>query len=195
MTGRGAIIIAITGLMALGCTRHDLRQAVDTREESVDHQRLDPLPRAGIGSGAVETYTLQPGESYRMPQLHTAPPPVLGDREQRRTLALTTVCVQLVVDADGKVERSIPIADRTECQAGAAAENGALRQAVEEAVQHWRFSPAAVCHFAPGRLPREASDCEGADRIEPIPVSLLYAFTFEIVKGRHYVRRKGDGGD
>jgi len=193
MTGRAAI--AIAALMMLGCTRHDIRQAVDTREENVDHQRLDPQPPAGIGSGAVETYTLQPGESYRMPQLHTAPPPVLGDREQRQELALTTVCVQLVIDADGKVDRSIPIADRTACQAGAAAENGALRQAVQEAVQHWRFSPAAVCHFAPGKHPRDPSDCEGADRIEPIPVSLLYAFTFEIVKGRHYVRRKGDGGD
>lgn len=92
MTGRAAI--AIAALTMLGCTRHDIRQAVDTREENVDHQRLDPLPPSGIGSGAVETYTLRPGESYRMPQLHTAPSPVLGDREQRQELALTTVCVQ-----------------------------------------------------------------------------------------------------
>ena len=55
----------------------------------------------------------------------------------------------------------------------------------------WKYSPAAVCHFAPGKVPSDCGDCQGAERVEPVPVSLLYAFTFEIVKGQHVVRTQG----
>jgi len=40
-------------------------------------------------------------------------------------------------------------------------------------------------------VPSDRGDCEGAERVEPVPVSLLYAFTFEIVKGQHVVRTQG----
>lgn len=185
---QGAVACALLS----GCAATDRLQSVDTRAENVDHQRINPRA-GGVGASAIEEYRLGPTEAYRMPQLHTAPPPVLGDADPRRELAPTRICLQLVVDAAGNVERSLPLTDRADCDAGKAAVNAALVTAAQQAVAQWRFSPAALCHFEAGKKPRNEGDCEGADRIEPIPVSLLYAFTFEIVKGRQSVRR--DGGD
>lgn len=176
-----AVVVALAG----GCAGHDQRATVPSRAENVDQQRLDAV--AG-GGGAIKPYALRAGEGYRMPQLQTAPPPVLGGRDPRVALPPTTICLQLVVDAEGIVQRSLPLTDRSDCQAGAAAENAVLLQAAGEAVAAWRFRPAAVCHFAAGTVPRDPGDCSTAERIEPTPVSLLYAFTFEIVQGRSSVR-------
>lgn len=184
-----AALPVLLAILVSGCAGHDRLAAVDTRAENVGHQRLD-VDAAGTGSGA-QPYALRPGEGYRMPQLHTAPPPVLGERDPRQELQPTTVCLQVVVDAEGTVERSLPVTDRGECEAGSLASNAALLQAASEAVAMWRFWPAAVCHFAPGAAPRNAGDCTSAEREEPVPVSLLYAFTFEIVRGRQFVRSQG----
>lgn len=184
---------AATGLsvaILAGCAGHDQITTVDTRAENVDHQRLDPNGSPS-GSGKVETYQLGPTEGYRMPQLNAAPDPVVGERDPRRALAPTMVCLQVVIDAEGRVERSVPLSDRSECAAGNAPENAPLMQAAQEAVAMWRYIPAAVCHFPPQRVPTDRGNCEGAERIEPVPVSLLYGFTFEIVKGQHVVRRQG----
>lgn len=186
---RAAATVLSVALLA-GCAGHDQITTVDTRAENVGHQRLDPNLGAQ-GSGKVETYQLGPTEGYRMPQLNAGPDPVVGDRDPRRALAPTTVCLQLVIDAEGKVERSLPVSDRSDCAAGNAPENAPLMQAAQEAVAMWRFVPAAVCHFPPQRVPTDRGNCEGAERIEPVPVSLLYGFTFEIVKGQHVVRRQG----
>ncbi|MDN8801627.1 hypothetical protein Q0M53_13695, partial [Staphylococcus aureus] len=83
-----------------------------------------------------------------MPQLHVAPDPQVGDRDPRAELAPTTICLQVVVDAQGSVERSVPLTDRPECAPGAAGENAPLLQAAQEAVAMWKYSSAAVCHFA-----------------------------------------------
>lgn len=180
----------LLAILASGCAGHDRLAAVDTRAENVGHQRLDVVAN-GAGAGAIEPYALRTDEGYRMPQLHTAPPPVLRDRDPRQELPATTVCLQLVVNAEGRVERSLPVTDRNECDAGAIAGNAVLLQAASEAVAMWRFWPAAVCHFAPGTAPRDAGDCSAAERVEPTPVSLLYAFTFEIVRGQQFVRSHG----
>ncbi|MCW4454656.1 hypothetical protein OK348_07580 [Flavobacterium sp. MXW15] len=185
-----ALPVALTALLVAGCAGHEQLRAVDTREESIDHRLLAPHS-GGEGAGSVQPYQLQPGEAFRMPRLQHAPNPELGAAESRRELAPTTVCLQLVVDAEGAVERSLPLADRPECMGGSAAGNGTLLQAAQQAVLQWRFAPAALCHFAAGQAPSDDGDCAGASRIEPVPVSLLYAFTFEIVHGRHYVRSQG----
>jgi len=185
-----AALPLLLAILASGCAGHDRLAAVDTRAENVGHQRLD-VDAAGTGAGAIQPYALRPGEGYRMPQLHTAPPPVLGERDPRQELPPTTVCLQVVVDAEGIVERSVPVTGRSECEAGSLAGNAALLQAASEAVAMWQFAPAAVCHFAPGNAPREVGDCSGAEREEPTAVSLLYAFTFEIVRGRQFVRSQG----
>ncbi|OBU62280.1 hypothetical protein [Stenotrophomonas maltophilia] len=172
-----------------GCATQERLGAVDTRSESVGHQRLQPT--AAGGSGQVQAYALAAGEGYRMPQLYAAPDPKVGDRDPRTELAPTTICLQVVVDAEGMVERSLPLTDRPECAAGAAAENAPLLQAAQEAVAMWKYSAAAVCHYPVGKVPSDRGDCGSAERIEPVPVSLLYAFTFEIVKGRQTVRTQG----
>ena len=176
----------LTGLA--GCAGHDRLSQVETRAETVDHQRL--RPEGGGGAGQVPAYVLRASEGYRMPQLYAAPDPVLGERDRRKELAPTTICLQVVVTAEGSVERSVPLVDRSECAAGSSAENQVLLQAAQDAVTQWRYSPAAVCHFAPGQQPARNGDCDGAERIEPVPVSLFYAFTFEIVHGQQTVRTR-----
>lgn len=188
---RDQVIAARAGAFLLlaalsGCATREAPRTVETRQETVGYQRLQPPP-AGVPS-QVQAYTLGTNEGYRMPQLHTAPEPVVGAEDPRRALPPTTVCLQVVVDAQGQVERSLPLTDRDECGAGIAAENAVLLRAVQAAVAGWAFSPAAVCHFSPGARPDNGGDCEGAAWIEPVPVSLLYAFTFEIIHGRHVVR-------
>ncbi|AWH18980.1 hypothetical protein C1922_17535 [Stenotrophomonas sp. ZAC14D2_NAIMI4_7] len=185
---RGMPLCLLAALLA-GCASHERLTTVDTRNESVGHQRLQP--DAAGGAGQVQPYTLAASEGYRMPQLYAAPDPVVGERDPRTALPPTTVCLQVVVDAQGGVERSMPLTDRTECSAGAATENAPLLQAAQDAVAQWKYSSAAVCRFAPGKVPKDRSDCQGADSIEPVAVTLQYAFTFEIVKGQHVVRTQG----
>jgi len=180
-----APLLMMAALLA-GCATQDRLTTVDTRSENVGHQRLQP--QAGGGSGQVQTYSLGASEGYRMPQLYAAPDPEVGDRDPRAELAPTTICLQVVVDAQGSVERSVPLTDRPECAAGAAGENAPLLQ---EAVAMWKYSSAAVCHFAAGKVPADRGDCRGAERVEPVAVTLQYAFTFEIVKGQHVVRTQG----
>ncbi|MCM2519235.1 hypothetical protein NDN68_04490 [Stenotrophomonas maltophilia] len=181
--------LLMMAVLLAGCATQDGLTTADTRSENVGHQRL--RPDAGGGTGQIQPYALAASEGYRMPQLHTAPDPVVGERDPRTSLPPTTVCLQVVVDAQGSVERSIPLTDRSECSAGEAPENAPLLQAAQEAVAMWKYSSAAVCHFAAGKVPADSGDCRSAERIEPVPVSLLYAFTFEIVKGRQTVRTQG----
>lgn len=162
---------------------------VESRQENVGHQRLR-AEADGDGAGA-QAYALGENEGYRMPQLHTAPDPVVGEQDPRSTLPPTTICLQVVVDAQGRVERSAPLTDRSQCAAGLLAENAVLLRAAQEAVALWRYSPAAVCHYHAGVRRDDRGDCQGAHRVEPTAVSLLYAFTFEIVGGSHTVRMQG----
>ncbi|MCU1045508.1 hypothetical protein JAK48_02930 [Stenotrophomonas maltophilia] len=181
--------LIMAAALLVGCASQDRLTTVDTRSENVGHQRLQP--QAGGGSGQLQVYALGATEGYRMPQLYAAPDPEVGDRDPRAALAPTTICLQVVVDAEGSVERSIPLTDRSECSAGETPDNAPLLQAAQEAVAMWKYSPAAVCHFAAGRVPADRGDCRSAERVEPVAVTLQYAFTFEIVKGRHVVRTQG----
>ncbi|MGF6417967.1 hypothetical protein ABH900_001438 [Stenotrophomonas sp. AN71] len=185
---KGAPLCIAAALFA-GCATQERLTTQDTRSESVGHQRLQP--QGAGGAGAAQAYALGASEGYRMPQLHVAPDPVVGERDPRMSLPPTTVCLQVVVDAQGSVERSMPLTDRSECSAGGAPENAPLLQAAQEAVAMWQYSSAAVCHFEPGKVPADRGDCRGAQRVEPVAVTLQYAFTFEIVKGQHVVRTQG----
>lgn len=178
----------VAAAVLAGCSTPAQLTGVDTRTENVDHQRL--AAAGGGGAGAVQPYTLQSNQGYRMPQLYAGPDPVLGDRDPRHELAPTTVCLQVVINAEGTVERSIPLVDRSDCAAGSAPENHALVRAAQDAVAAWRYTPAAVCHFAAGQVPDDRGDCRAAERVDPVAVSLLYAFTFEIVHGQPTVQRR-----
>ncbi|MFT3761189.1 MAG: hypothetical protein QM761_00970 [Pseudoxanthomonas sp.] len=165
------------------------------RSRHVEQRMLVPRASAGAAN-AIETYRMQPQERFRMPQPLDAPSPALPQDSSRASLPPTTVCVRLVVDAKGAVQRVDPWDDRDECHAGAASENADLMQAVRDGLTRWTFMPAAVCAWpAEARPPEESDDCAGADRMEPVPVSLLYAFTFEVREGKATVAPRRVGRD
>jgi len=162
-----------------------------TRSDAVDQRLLSPS-LAAAGAGKVEQYTLQPQQAFRMPLLHDNVDPALPADTPRTRLAPTTVCVQVIIDAQGAVQRTEPLLDRAECSAGADPANRDLLQAVARAALGWQYQPAAVCHYR-DLAPQRPGDCAGAERIEPVPVTLNYAFTFQMERGQVRVRQSGAG--
>lgn len=157
---------------------------METRDARVDQRMLAPQDDGAGGAGQAERYRMQPLEVFRMPVPTQAPDPVLPQDSPRAALAPTTVCLTVVLTAGGSVLRSAVLDGREECRAGAQAGNADLLLAAQAAVAHWQFVPAAICHFDAEMPPRDQDSCEGAARIEPVPVSLQYAFTFEVVHGQ-----------
>lgn len=182
-------------LVVSGCATHPVAESPDTttRNTNVDQRMLMPEGDGGV-SGKVERYTLAPTEVFRMPDPIEADNPALPEDSPRQTLAPTTVCARVIVNAEGGVQRSELLDDRVECAAGAQAGNADLVQAMLAKVQQWRFVPAAVCHFAADKPPADNQSCDGAQSVELVPVTLLYAFTFEVEQGRVHVERGGMGG-
>lgn len=185
--------VAVAALLA-ACATHPTQELRDatTRNANVDQRMLVPEDGGG-GAAQVQRYQLAPTEVFRMPQPLDAGNPALPEDSPRQALAPTTVCVRVVVDTQGSVQRVEPLADRQECSAGARAEHADLMQAALGKVGQWRFEPAAVCHFAANHPPADPQSCAGAQTIEPVPVTLLYAFTFEVEQGQVHVQRGGMG--
>ncbi|WP_372393109.1 hypothetical protein ACCQ05_05050 [Xanthomonas sp. NCPPB 3582] len=185
-------LVCASGVLALflgGCaSRPVLEQERSQREDSVDQRMLPPQSGAG-GAAATQAYTLSSTQRFRMPRALRSDTPALPPESPRQTLAPTTVCVQVILTADGVVQRVDPLSDRDECGAVLLPEHADLLQAVRAAVMHWQFVPAAMCSYAPGATPpADLDDCTGAARVEPVPVTLPFAFTFEVRQGRASVR-------
>ena len=177
----GAVmLVAITG-----CASRPVQIAEQTqREASVDQRMLAAQPPAE-GAAAVTTYVLAPTQRFRMPRALRSDTPQLAPDTARTSLPPTTVCAHVILDASGTVQRVDPMSDRDACAAGLLPANADLLQAVRATVQQWRFVPAALCAFAPGvAQPADMDDCTGAERQEPVPVTLSFAFTFEIRQGK-----------
>ncbi len=169
-------------LVLVGCSATTPVRQQSVRSESVDQQQLQ-VQDGGGAAGSIQPYALGAGEGYRMPRLLHAPPPVLGDADPRQELPPTQVCLQVVVDAEGRVERSLPLTSRADCVAGAEAVNAPLLQAAQRAVDEWAFAPAGSCRFAAGQARPSDGSCGGASEVTPVAVSLVYAFTFRIEQG------------
>jgi len=164
------------------------------RLDSVDQRLLAPRGDGAPG-GAIAAYTMQPQQVFRMPQPLDAATPQLPADSPRRTLAPTTVCVRVVLSAQGAVQRSEPLRDREECSAGALADTADLLQAVQQEVARWRFVPAAICTYAdPAQRPAVEGRCDDAVSVEEVPVTLAYAFTFEVREGKASVQAGRVGG-
>ncbi|MBN6152306.1 hypothetical protein JR065_18355 [Xanthomonas sp. AmX2] len=164
------------------------------RVDSVDQRLLAPRADAGAGAAAA-SYRMQPQQVFRMPQPVDSATPQLPADSPRRTLAPTTVCVRVIVTAQGEVARSEALNDRPECGAGAAPEYADLLRAVHDAIAHWRFVPAAICTYAgPAQRPAQGGRCDDAQSVEAVPVTLSYAFTFEVREGEATVRSGRVGG-
>ncbi|MET0289708.1 MAG: hypothetical protein ABW178_08780 [Pseudoxanthomonas sp.] len=181
-------------LLVSGCATHPVAQPEDTltRNTNVDQRML--APEGAGGAGKVARYTLSPSEVFRMPQPQDAANPALPADSPRQRLAPTTVCARVIVDAVGAVQRAEVLDDRAECAAGGQPDNADLVTATLEKVRQWRFVPAALCRFAADRPPADPVHCDGAQSIAPVPVTLMYAFTFEVEQGRVRVERGGIGG-
>lgn len=178
-------------LLALaGCAT---RPATDASLAHFDvNQRRQLLqPEASAGApGEVQPYQLAASERFRMPVALHAPDPALPEDHARQSLAPTTVCLRVIIDAQGQVQRSEPLLAHSRCAGGAEAGNASLLQSALSATADWVFQPAALCHFVAGSAPA-GDGCEGAARLENVPVTLSYAFTFEVVEGRASVRQGG----
>jgi len=189
---RGALITAglVVLLVAPGCRSigEDVR---DTRSDSVDQRLLSPSGGAA-GAARIESYSMGPQEAFRMPLLHDNVDPVLPADTPRQALAPTTVCMRVIIDREGAVERVEPLLDRAECAAGGEAANADLMAAAAAAAKTWRYEPAAICHY-PVVAPRNPHDCTDAERVETVPVTLNYAFTFQMERGQVRVKRGGVG--
>ncbi|SEL70981.1 hypothetical protein SAMN05428989_2305 [Pseudoxanthomonas sp. GM95] len=194
MQARLGSCIAIA-LFLSGCATHPVADSPDatTRNTNVDQRMLTPEGDGGA-SGKIERYELAPTEVFRMPAPTEAGNPELRADSPRQTLAPTTVCARVVLDAQGDVQRAELLDDREDCAAGAQASNADLVQAMLGKVRQWRFAPAALCHFAADHPPADSTSCEGAQSVEPVPVTLLYAFTFAVEQGHVHVESGGMGG-
>ncbi|WP_184447057.1 hypothetical protein [Xanthomonas sp. 3498] len=181
-------------LLALGltgCASQVPREAPQQtqRIDSVDQRMLETGFGAAPGAAAVQSYQMQPQQVFRMPQPLQAPTPQLPADSPRRSLSPTTVCVRVVLSAQGAVERSALLDDRPDCSAGAQPEMADLLQAVQDAVAQWRFVPAAICTYAdPAQRPAQDGHCDDAQSVQEVPVTLAYAFTFEVRQGKASVQ-------
>ncbi|QNH20101.1 hypothetical protein HEP73_00999 [Xanthomonas sp. GW] len=181
------ICLASLCLCLAGCASQPQREQTQ-RLDSVDQRLLAPSGDGAPG-GAITAYTMQPQQVFRMPQPLDAATPQLPADSPRRTLAPTTVCVRVVLSAQGAVQRSEPLHDREECSAGALADTADLLQAVQQEVARWRFVPAAICTYAdPAQRPAVEGRCDDAVSVEEVPVALAYAFTFEVREGKASVQ-------
>lgn len=181
--------ICLTGLcLCLASCASQPQREQTQRLDSVDQRLLAPRGDGAAG-GAITAYTMQPQQVFRMPQPLDAATPQLPADSPRRTLAPTTVCVRVILSAQGAVQRSEPLHDREECSAGALADNADLLQAVQQEVAAWRFVPAAICTYAdPAQRPALEGRCDDAVSVEAVPVTLAYAFTFEVREGKASVQ-------
>ena len=185
---RGHAVVLAT-LMLAGCATQPAKEQVSSSFNLNQHRQM-LTPESAGGAGEIQPYQLTATESFRMPVAISAADPVLPSEYASRSLAATTVCVNVILDAQGRVERSAPLLAHSVCGAGSDAGNAGLLQAALAATKGWSFEPAAVCHYAAGVQAPKSGDCVNASRVEAVPVTLAYAFTFEVIEGRAMVRRE-----
>ena len=169
--------------MLAGCATQPVVIEKDADSYAIGQQLLPPASNGGQ-AGQIQPYTLSGSEVFRMPEPLHAPLPELPTTGSTQSLPPVTLCLNVVVDAQGQVSRSLLLAQRAECIAGNEVQNETLLRAASDAVQQWKFLPAAICQFAHGMQAGAGSDCSNAERVETVPVTLAYAFTFEVLQGQ-----------
>jgi hypothetical protein len=165
------VACAMAACAAAGCAH---------RVEQVDQRLL--LPQS------AGHYQMAPHQAFVYPVPIQMAGPAFPAAGMPRELPPLTLCVSFVVDAEGKATRVAPLR-----QAGCAdgASQPSLRDAALSAVAGWAFEPAMFCDY-PDAASRDrdwnGDGCAG-ERVQAsvVPVSLAYAFTFEIREGRQRV--------
>lgn len=150
------------------------------RIDSVEQRMLLPASAARYDMAAHQAFV------YPAPMDNAAPSFPLG--EMPRELAPVTLCVGFVVDGEGRATEVSPL-----LQPGCADPQSqpALRDAALAAVSTWRFQPALFCDYSDAATRDRdwnGHGCAGAVvQSRVVPVSLAYAFTFEIREGRQRI--------
>jgi len=94
----GSVLLAVAGC----ATRPAVSEDVADSSYSIGQRLLLPEPAGGQG-GDVQPYTLSGREVFRMPRPLHAPLPELPDMPARRSVPPVTVCLNVVLDAQGQV--------------------------------------------------------------------------------------------
>lgn len=117
-----------------------------------------------------------------------SPSPLFPDEVGNGNLR-ADVCARFIVTREGSVEGIEIVRDLDGCAVGTGGEQLRFEQSVRDALSRWTFFGAALCRFPSGVAKNE--DCEGDGVvIEPVPIRLMYVFSFEQVSGRRTVGTK-----
>lgn len=147
--------------------------------------RIDSVERRLILPEGASRYEMAPNQAFAYPvPLHNATP-AFPAHYAVRELTPTTLCVSFVVDVQGQPADVAALA-----QEGCSdpMQFDELSEAAISAVSGWRFEPAMFCDY-PDAATRDRDwnghGCAGeVTGKRAVPVSLAYAFTFEIRHGK-----------
>lgn len=120
-------------------------------------------------------YQLQSGQTSNAPTVTRWSDPVYPPALVALNLPTQVLLVKLVIDTEGHVARVLPDAGSEDNHGPHTA---AFLQAIQTAVQDWRFDPLRIVTW----------QGSGADRVlvstRTLPYSLEYRFTFSVVDGK-----------
>lgn len=179
----------VASVLALSACAHSRTATTPNRDEEITERSRSVERKTLENAEDQSSYKMSRAERFLMPLLQRGRSPDLPPDSPRTSLAPTTVCVRVVLNERGTVDAVMPLNDRAECLAGMSPGNQDLMRAVQESVMRWVFSPAAICSWKEGSNAPLFGGCNGAEAIRPVPVSLMYAFTFEIREGKRIVRQ------
>ena len=150
--------------------------------------RIDRVDQRLLLPESAERYAMAAHQAFVYPVPISAPGPTFPATGMPRALPPFTLCVGFVVDPAGRTTQASPLIQEG-CDDGAS--QPLLRDAALAAVAAWAFEPAMFCDY-PDAAARDRDwngyGCAG-DNVQArvVPVSLAYAFTFEIREGRQRV--------
>lgn len=144
-----------------------------------------------IVPSTVSRYELADHQAFVFPQILANDAPAFPASYRPASPFTATVCASLVVAEDGAV-RDVRLVDAPGCTAPAEAP-APLAAAVHEAMSAWKFGPAMLCEYPDAETRERAwngDGCAGPVReARPVPVTLSWAFTFELRDGQARVTR------
>lgn len=150
--------------------------------------RIDSIGQRLLLPEAAGRYEMAAHQAFVYPVPVDTAGPTFPSAGMPRELPALTLCVAFVVDDKGKATQVLPL-HQEGCVDGDA--HPLLRDAALSAVAGWTFEPAMFCDY-PDATSRDRDwngyGCAG-ERVQArvVPVTLAYAFTFEIREGRQRV--------
>ena len=126
---------------------------------------------------SVDRYELKNNQAFYLGErIGEAVLPVYPASELGKHLPEQNLCVEIVIDDDGRVLSSRPLFDPDGCSSQTMHPPEAFYEATEVAVKQWAFMPARICTFPLSVAKNDG--CEGAGKVEYVPIRLAFAFTF-----------------